>query len=81
MVAAGLTWIGPTPETMETLGDKIATRALADSVGAALVVGTAGPIESASDGVTVRSTRPSRSRTWMTTRPVAGLGSKWSSRP
>ncbi|MDY0890864.1 biotin carboxylase N-terminal domain-containing protein [Frigoribacterium sp. CFBP9030] len=51
VVAAGLTWIGPAPETMETLGDKIATRALADSVGAALVVGTAGPIESASDAV------------------------------
>jgi acetyl-CoA/propionyl-CoA carboxylase biotin carboxyl carrier protein len=51
VVAAGLTWIGPTPESMETLGDKIATRALADSVGAALVVGTAGPIDRASDAV------------------------------
>jgi acetyl-CoA/propionyl-CoA carboxylase biotin carboxyl carrier protein len=51
VVAAGLTWIGPTPESMETLGDKIATRALADSVGAALIVGTAGPIDRASDAV------------------------------
>nr|BFF14219.1 hypothetical protein GCM10025699_55220 [Microbacterium flavescens] len=51
VVAAGLTWVGPDPETMEVLGDKIAARALADSVGAALVVGTAGPIDTADEAV------------------------------
>ncbi|NII50905.1 biotin carboxylase N-terminal domain-containing protein [Frigoribacterium endophyticum] len=44
VVAAGLTWVGPDPATMEVLGDKIAARALADSVGAPLVVGTSGPV-------------------------------------
>ena len=51
VVAAGLTWVGPDPETMEVLGDKIAARALADSVGAPLVVGTSGPVRRADQAV------------------------------
>jgi acetyl-CoA/propionyl-CoA carboxylase biotin carboxyl carrier protein len=51
VVAAGLTWVGPDPETMELLGDKVSARALADSVGAPLVVGTSEPIRSADEAV------------------------------
>ncbi|MCL1841071.1 MAG: ATP-grasp domain-containing protein [Propionibacteriaceae bacterium] len=43
---AGLTWIGPTPQNMELLGDKVAARAIARKVGAPLVPGTPGPVES-----------------------------------
>ncbi|MDN6326149.1 MAG: ATP-grasp domain-containing protein, partial [Corynebacterium sp.] len=43
---AGLTWIGPTPETIDTLGDKVAARQLAESVGAPLAPGTSEPLES-----------------------------------
>ena len=38
---AGLTWIGPSPEALETLGSKLAARALAASVGAPLVPASA----------------------------------------
>lgn len=41
---AGLVWIGPSPEAIETLGDKIAARALATQVGAPLAPGTPEPI-------------------------------------
>ena len=41
---AGLTWIGPSPETIALLGDKVAARELARRVGAPLVPGTDGPV-------------------------------------
>lgn len=41
---AGLTWIGPKPETIDALGNKVTARTLAESVGAPLVSGTEGPI-------------------------------------
>lgn len=43
---AGLTWIGPSPESIEALGDKITARRIAQSVGAPLVPGTDGPLAS-----------------------------------
>ncbi|MGP5146209.1 acetyl/propionyl/methylcrotonyl-CoA carboxylase subunit alpha [Corynebacterium variabile] len=43
---AGMTWIGPTPETIDTLGDKMAARQLAESVGAPLAPGTSEPLQS-----------------------------------
>ncbi len=46
---AGLTWIGPTPETIESLGDKTTARTLARSVGAPLVAGTPGPVSGAAE--------------------------------
>lgn len=47
--AAGLIWIGPAPAVIARLGDKIAARALAASVGAPLVPGSQGPVASASE--------------------------------
>ena len=41
---AGLTWIGPPPEAIRVLGDKVAARHLAAGVGAPQVPGTADPV-------------------------------------
>lgn len=41
---AGLTWVGPSPEAIELLGDKIAARRVAEKVGAPLAPGTSEPI-------------------------------------
>ncbi|MGJ9425713.1 acetyl/propionyl/methylcrotonyl-CoA carboxylase subunit alpha [Nesterenkonia halotolerans] len=46
---AGLTWIGPRPETIESLGNKVTARALAVRVGAPLVPGTDGPVASSDE--------------------------------
>lgn len=43
---AGLAWIGPSPETIETLGDKMAARQLAERSGAPLAPGTSEPLTS-----------------------------------
>ena len=47
--SAGLIWIGPNPETIEILGDKVKARQLAMAVGAPLVVGTKEPVQSAQE--------------------------------
>jgi len=41
---AGLTWIGPPPEAIRALGDKVAARRIARRVGAPLVAGSADPV-------------------------------------
>ncbi|MDO4906155.1 MAG: biotin carboxylase N-terminal domain-containing protein [Lautropia sp.] len=46
---AGLIWIGPGPGTIAQLGDKVAARRIALQVGAPLVTGTPGPVQSVSD--------------------------------
>jgi acetyl-CoA/propionyl-CoA carboxylase biotin carboxyl carrier protein len=51
VIDAGLTWIGPSPESIDLLGDKIAARQLAASVGAPLVAGTPDPVADATDAV------------------------------
>jgi acetyl-CoA carboxylase biotin carboxylase subunit len=43
VLAAGLTWIGPDPETLEQMGDKVAARRLAREVGAPIVPGGTEP--------------------------------------
>ncbi|MBF0815665.1 ATP-grasp domain-containing protein [Microbacterium paludicola] len=48
---AGLIWIGPSPESIEALGDKITARGIAQRVGAPLVPGTDGPLGSADEAV------------------------------
>ncbi|HBY9716932.1 TPA: ATP-grasp domain-containing protein [Klebsiella aerogenes] len=49
---AGLRWIGPSPETITLLGDKIQARQIARRVGAPLAAGTPSPVKSASDVIT-----------------------------
>lgn len=46
---AGLIWIGPNPQTIDVLGDKVEARKIAQLVGAPLVAGTPGPVESAAE--------------------------------
>lgn len=46
---AGLTWIGPDPETIDALGDKVQARRIALKVGAPLVAGTEDPVKDASE--------------------------------
>ncbi|SFY39666.1 acetyl-CoA/propionyl-CoA carboxylase, biotin carboxylase, biotin carboxyl carrier protein [Paracoccus pantotrophus] len=48
---AGLIWIGPDPKVIEALGDKIEARRIAEAVGAPLVAGTPGPVESAAEAL------------------------------
>ncbi|GGH37413.1 acetyl/propionyl/methylcrotonyl-CoA carboxylase subunit alpha [Microbacterium album] len=49
--AAGLVWIGPSPEAIEALGDKVTARHVAEKVGAPLAPGTPGPVASADEVV------------------------------
>ncbi|WP_058043400.1 acetyl/propionyl/methylcrotonyl-CoA carboxylase subunit alpha [Streptomyces roseifaciens] len=48
---AGLTWIGPPPQAIRDLGDKVAARHIAQRAGAPLVAGTADPVAGAEEVV------------------------------
>ncbi|MEO5652616.1 MAG: biotin carboxylase N-terminal domain-containing protein [Marmoricola sp.] len=52
VIDAGLVWIGPSPEAIENLGDKIKARHIAEKVGAPLAPGTKDPLENAEEAVT-----------------------------
>ena len=45
VIDAGLIWIGPSPDAIAKLGDKVQARHIAEKVGAPLVPGTADPVE------------------------------------
>ena len=49
VIDAGLTWIGPSPEAISALGDKVAARHIADRVGAPLAPGTRDPVSGADE--------------------------------
>ncbi|GAA1545033.1 acetyl-CoA/propionyl-CoA carboxylase biotin carboxyl carrier protein [Microbacterium ginsengiterrae] len=49
VIGAGLIWIGPSPEAIESLGDKVTARHVAEKVGAPLAPGTPGPVETAEE--------------------------------
>ncbi len=49
VIAAGLIWIGPSPEAIEALGDKVTARHVAEKVGAPLAPGTPGPVAGADE--------------------------------
>ncbi|WP_368640879.1 biotin carboxylase N-terminal domain-containing protein [Castellaniella ginsengisoli] len=51
VIQAGLVWIGPPPEAIEALGDKVAARRIAQAVGAPLVAGTEGPVASGAEAL------------------------------
>ncbi|GAA1734613.1 acetyl/propionyl/methylcrotonyl-CoA carboxylase subunit alpha [Luedemannella helvata] len=44
VIEAGLTWIGPSPQAIRDLGDKVTARHIAQRVGAPLVAGTTDPV-------------------------------------
>jgi acetyl-CoA/propionyl-CoA carboxylase biotin carboxyl carrier protein len=49
VIEAGIIWIGPSPEAIERLGDKVSARHVAEKVGAPLAPGTINPVEGASE--------------------------------
>ncbi|KRF29456.1 acetyl-/propionyl-CoA carboxylase subunit alpha [Nocardioides sp. Soil805] len=51
VIDAGLIWIGPPPEAIESLGDKVRARHIAEKVGAPLAPGTKDPLENAQEAV------------------------------
>jgi acetyl-CoA/propionyl-CoA carboxylase biotin carboxyl carrier protein len=51
VIDAGLTWIGPSPQAIVDLGDKVAARHIAMRAGAPLVPGTKDPVENAEEVV------------------------------
>ncbi|ACV80522.1 acetyl/propionyl/methylcrotonyl-CoA carboxylase subunit alpha [Nakamurella multipartita] len=51
VIDAGLTWIGPTPQAIRDLGDKVTARHIALRVGAPLVPGTKEPVAGADEVV------------------------------
>lgn len=51
VIDAGLTWIGPPPQAIRDLGDKVSARHIAQRAGAPQVPGTADPVNDASEVV------------------------------
>lgn len=49
VIDAGLTWIGPSPASIEQLGDKVSARHVAEKVGAPLAPGTIEPVQDVSE--------------------------------
>ena len=76
VAAAGLTWIGPPPEAIEALGDKVRARHIALEAGAPLTPGTPDPVRD--PGRCWRSPGSTATR-WRSRRrsAAAGAGSRW----
>lgn len=49
VIEAGIIWIGPSPEAIEKLGDKVSARHIAEKVGAPLAPGTLNPVSGAAE--------------------------------
>ena len=49
VIDAGITWIGPTPQAIRDLGDKVTARHIAQRAGAPLVPGTPDPVAGADE--------------------------------
>ncbi|WP_022881542.1 acetyl/propionyl/methylcrotonyl-CoA carboxylase subunit alpha [Gryllotalpicola ginsengisoli] len=49
VIDAGLTWIGPSPEAIERLGDKVSARHVAELAGAPMAPGTLNPVADADE--------------------------------
>jgi len=49
VIDAGLVWIGPPPAAIESLGDKVSARHIAQAAGAPLVPGTSDPVNGADE--------------------------------
>jgi acetyl-CoA/propionyl-CoA carboxylase biotin carboxyl carrier protein len=51
VIDAGLIWVGPKPEVIAALGNKVEARRIAEKAGAPLVKGSDGPLSSAAEAV------------------------------
>lgn len=49
VIDSNMVWVGPSPEAIEVLGDKISARQIAEKVGAPLAPGTKEPVKSAKE--------------------------------
>jgi acetyl-CoA/propionyl-CoA carboxylase biotin carboxyl carrier protein len=49
VIDAGLTWVGPSPDAIRALGDKVSARHIAQAAGAPLVPGTPDPVSDVSE--------------------------------
>ncbi|MDH6235916.1 biotin carboxylase N-terminal domain-containing protein [Cryobacterium sp. CG_9.6] len=49
VIGAGLTWIGPSPDAIDQLGDKVSARHIAEKVGAPMAPGTLNPVVDAAE--------------------------------
>jgi acetyl-CoA/propionyl-CoA carboxylase biotin carboxyl carrier protein len=49
VISAGLIWIGPSPQAIEQLGDKVSARHVAERAGAPLAPGTLNPVSGAEE--------------------------------
>jgi acetyl-CoA/propionyl-CoA carboxylase biotin carboxyl carrier protein len=49
VIDAGITWIGPSPDAIRALGDKVSARHIAEKVGAPLAPGTLNPVSGAEE--------------------------------
>ena len=49
VIDAGLIWIGPSPDAIDKLGDKVSARHIAEKVGAPLAPGTLNPVSGADE--------------------------------
>ena len=49
VIDAGIIWIGPSPDAIEKLGDKVSARHIAEKVGAPLAPGTLNPVSGAQE--------------------------------
>lgn len=56
VIDAGLNWIGPPPEAIRSLGDKVSARKIATRAGAPQVPGTADPVDNADEIVAFAKT-------------------------
>ena len=51
VINAGLIWVGPSPDVMRKVSDKVSTRALAIKLGLPVIPGTQGPVKSADEAI------------------------------
>lgn len=71
VLKAGLIWVGPSPQAIDTLGDKVKARHLAHQVGAPLVPGTKDPVAGVEEIQSFAESTGCRSRS---RRPMAAVG-------